>query len=396
MVTWQEKHFTPATEPVAGSVVPLVTSLLTVATAVLTAVGIGSGLTIRLLRNSPFWVVLFVVLLLASISLAASAKTRRPLILAGAVFLVALGGFTWLVGKVSRAAERPHLVATAETTTNGMVKVTATVKAEGLTTKELIYLVARGHSRVSIDPTTGSMLEAQGTNAGNATVLPPEVLVEEAALGPNASGAVDATFAFEVSPALYKDILVKVSRNQVHVRSQVHSGGLYEPECIPMAPAPANATTASADLTYSCVRLILPFGATRPSVVSSFGMPDEKGRRLLTVAVSAVGVPPSKIVVVDVLAGKTRLIHHTLAPDLVGKVQGAPTTPVDARFQQICILAALVNAGNDASMDEAAQQGYCTQARQLPLTVSLAHLGNAPPVASAAGTAGGRKGQQGN
>jgi hypothetical protein len=146
---WTKANFT-VDAPTPDKAVPQVTAGLAIATALLTAVGIGSGITVRILRNDPLWVVLFVLVLLSSICLAAFAAKRKWLVVAGAVFMAALGGFTWLAGDVSRAAERPHLVATAETSTAGLVKISTTVKADGLRTNLSISWRApgaRSHAR---------------------------------------------------------------------------------------------------------------------------------------------------------------------------------------------------------------------------------------------------------
>ena len=325
-----------------------------------------------MLRNDPIWVAVFVIILLASISLAAFAAKRRWLVIAGAGFFLALGGFTWLAGDVSRAAERPHLVATAETTSTGLVKITTTVKADGLRTKELIYLLTRGHIRAPIDPTTGESLpdedigrtEVEQALKQGSTARTPGSLIKEAALGPNATGSIDATYAFEVSPAVFKDVFIIVSRTSEHVTELLGTEGPNELECVPRL------NEADDKLNRACVRFILPFGAIRPSLAVSVGSPDSNGARLLTMNVAAVNVPPSKVIALTAWTGKALLMQQTFAPDVIGKVQATPTTTVGKSDANLCIVTALVAPGGDTTLP----RDYCDNSKSPPLTVAFAHL----------------------
>lgn len=355
-----------------GTVVPIVTAALGAGTALLTAVGVGTGLAVRLLRNDPWWVTLFVLVLLGSISLAAFAARRKWLVLTGAGFFLALGGFTRLAGDVSGAAERPGLVATAETTSAGMVKITVTVKADGLRTGELIYLMTSGHSRAAIDPTTGEMSTAQPvagaavaqlsqTKQGEAA---PAVLIKEATFGPDSSGSINATFNFEMSPAVFKDIVITAARDNQHVSAPPGSEDASEPECVARVPGTDD------KFNRACVRFVLPFGAIRPSLSASLGVPNDKGVRLLTTAVEAVNVVPPKVIVLKAWAAKDLRMQQTLAPDLSGKVKVAPTTTLSAADKDICVVAALVTLGTDARVE----RDYCDKAGASPVTVAFARL----------------------
>jgi len=366
-----KQNFT-SESPNLGTVVPIVTAALGAGTALLTAVGVGTGLAVRLLRNDPLWVTLFVLVLLGSISLAAFAARRRWLVLAGAAFFLALGGFTWLAGDVSGATERPGLVATAETTSAGMVKITATVKADGLRTRELIYLMARGHTRVAIDPTTGEMSTEQAVASTAVAQQPqtkqgaagPAVLIKEAAFGPDASGSINATFYFEMSPAVFMDIVITAARDNQHVSELLGSEGSSEPECLPRLPETDD------KLNRACVRFVLPFGAIRPSLSASLGVPNDKGVRQLTMAVGAVNVSLPKIVVLKAWAGKALRMQQTLAPDLSGKVQVTPSTTLSATDTDICVVAALVMPGSGEDL----KRDFCDKPTASPVTVAFARL----------------------
>jgi hypothetical protein len=366
-----KQNFT-SESPNLGTVVPIVTAALGAGTALLTAVGVGTGLAVRLLRNDPCWVTLFVLVLLGSISLAAFAARRRWLVLAGAAFFLALGGFTWLAGDVSGAAERPGLVATAETTSAGMVKITATVKADGLRTRELIYLMARGHTRLAIDPTTGEMSTEQAVARAADAKLPqtkqgaatPAVIIKEAAFGPDASGSINATFYFEMSPAVFKDIVITAARDNQRVSDLLGSEDPAEPECLPKPGETED------KLNRACVRFVLPFGAIRPLLNVSLGMPNDKGVRQLTTAVGAVNVSPPRVIVLKAWVGKALRMQQTFAPDLGGKVQVTPSTTLSAIDADICVVAALVTPGSG----EDVERGYCDKPSASPVTVAFARL----------------------
>lgn len=253
------------------------------------------------------------------------------------------------------------------------MKISTTVKADGLRTNELIYLRARGHTRVAIDPTTGEQVNPEDlqktATQQRASSSFPGVHIKEAAFGPNASGSVDALFSFEVSPALFKDVFIMVSRDRNYVRTFARQGDPYEPECIP-GPGNNKDDDAGGKLNRACVRFILPFGAIRPTVSASLGMPDSQGVRLLTANVAAVGVPPSKVVSVKAWADKKLLMQQTLAPDLAGKVIAAPTIPLAKQDTNICVVAMLVSVDTSLTVE----RDYCDKPGALPLVVAFAHL----------------------
>jgi hypothetical protein len=204
-----------------------------------------------------------------------------------------------------------------------------------------------------------------------------EILVEKAVFGPNAQGTIEATFAFEISPALYRDVVIEVSRDKKHVENPAAAGDTSEAKCVPQSDR-SESGDANDTLNHSCVRVLLPFGTAKPSIAASLGTPDGNGLSQLTTKVSANGIVPSKMIVLEVRAGTTLLMHQTLVPDLVGKVQAEPAIPVVKGTSKICIVAAVVDADGETAEGRSAMPDYCSDSASLPSTVSVTQLSPVP------------------
>lgn len=272
-----------------------------VAAAVLTALGIGAGIAFRMLRNDPVMAGIFLALMV--IGSAASLLTKNSWVWLGAYLLFFIGvfGLVWHAVEVSIATERPRIVTTAETMASGLVKVTTTIKAEGLLSREMIYFLARAGRRVAVNPATGEISGDSG-RAGRA-------VIKEAAFGPNADGAIDASFVFEVSPALFWDVWVTATKTKaaaVDIAKNVLS------DCIPKNEATTN---------YGCTRFILPNSPLRPSINVSYSLGSAGAADTLTANVAAGSVPPTHVILLSVWAGDQLVTSQTLGPDLAGAVK---------------------------------------------------------------------------
>src|SRR4051794_22238013 len=122
------------------------------ATALLAAMGVGSGVALRLLRNFPIALGVSVLALVGGTLLAMLAGRKELRTLGFLLFLISLGVVTWFFGEASQAKERPQIVTSSETTPGGLIKVTAKIRADGLTMHQTIYVGYRGSERVAVHP----------------------------------------------------------------------------------------------------------------------------------------------------------------------------------------------------------------------------------------------------
>ena len=322
------------------------------AAGLLTLVGVSSAVASRMLRNELVLTLAFLGALVIAVALAVFLENRRRWWVIVLLFVVGVVGIAWLAGTTSQAKERPLIFSSFETTSSGLVKVTTTVKADGLTTEDLIYLLSRGRLRVAVNPVTGELLE-EGFDE-------PLSVIEEASFGPNAAGSVEATLAFEVSPALFQDVIIIASRQRRVVAQQ-------RDECIP--------TLGQIELTpdYSCVRFILPRGPIRPVLVVSISPVSEFAPETLTVNVSASGLPPSRVINVAVWVGSaTPLVNQAVGPDTAGRVKGTISIPLPSGSSEVCVVAALVQPNTDSW--QAIGRGLCDHGAELPENVAVAFV----------------------
>jgi NADH:ubiquinone oxidoreductase subunit K len=335
---------------------PTIAATISAATALLAAVGVGAGLTSGILRNYPISVCLFILLFaIGAVSVAFSGRSRLVLLLSGSMLLGSLLLLAIRAAQESRVGQRPHLVATLETLASGLMKVSVTMKSDGFTRDEPIYLLAAGRLRGAVTSSTDAA-----------------VPIKEAMLGPTAAGQIEAIFAFEVNPARFKDVLLVASTNKSVVTSMTAASASYPLACIPWQAEAAPV----GDVRSSCIRLNLPFEAARPAVFASLSSPDSNGNATLTVNVSASAVPASKLVVVQAWNATDSLTDQVLVPDLTGKIQSTVLTfPVNAGKTDVCVVAALAapnEAGGLAPMPF--QAGTCSSAESLPPNAVFARV----------------------
>lgn len=323
---------------------------VSVAVALLTAVGVGSGTAARMLRNEPLLViVLLAVMVLAAVA-TILAQSREKWGAAFIMFFIGVLGLTWLAGTTSQAKERPQILASFEITSTGLVRVTATVKADGLTTDELIYILSSGEQRTRVNPVTGKRLLGTGS---------VHSVIEEAAFGPNASGSVEAALGFEVSPALFQDVTITASRQRGEVSREIA-------KCIP-------STNMAIEIPASgCVHFILPYPPIRPTVAASMNPGSDTAPRTVTLNVYAAGVPPSSVVVVKAWTGLgPPILEQEAGPDLAGSVKATITVPLSASASEVCAVAVLVPSATHLSGREVTK-ALCGGPSDLPETVGVA------------------------
>jgi hypothetical protein len=329
----------------AVQVFPEIGKGLGAATALLAAIGVGSGVALRMLRNYPLLMMAFVVVLVVATLATMLSENRYVRIVGFTGFVIALGVLTWVAGEASQAKDRPLIIASSETTGGGLTKVTTEIKADGLTMKELIYVAYRATRRVPVNSITGK--------ADNTTN--PRSLLGQAAFGPNSDGSVEGKFTFEVSPALYWDVAVTASRHRGLVDVSAAE------ECIPLS------TREAKGRDWSCARFILPIAPLRPQVSASISV--GAGERVITANVAAGGVAPSRAIVLKGWAGTKRLFDQVLGPDLSGAVKATLTTSMGSAGSQACIVAALVPSAVHRTAADV-KRSLCEETAVLPETAA--------------------------
>jgi len=322
------------------------------AAGLLALVGVSSSAASRMIRNELLLTLAFFGALVVALALAVFLEDRRRWWAIVLLFVFGVIGIAWLAGTTSQAKERPLIFSSFETTASGLIKVTTTVKADGLTTDDLIYLLSRGRLRVAVNPVTGELL-GEGIDE-------PLSVIEEASFGPNAAGSVEATLAFEVSPALFQDVIIIASRQRRLVTQE-------RDECIPTADQREQTPN------YSCVRFILPRGPIRPTLVVSISPVSEFAPETLTLNVSANGLPPSRVINVVVWVGSAApLVNEAIGPDTAGSVKATISIPLPSGNSEACVVAALVQPNTDSW--RAMGRGLCDQAAELPENVAVAFI----------------------
>lgn len=388
----------PDNEPAWADVFKGTTTAIGVVTAFLTAAGITTGFAMRMLRNDTGPLIAGLIAMLAGVIGAALLYQVNKY--GWAVFVLlffgALVELTYVAKWASQAQERPHLVASAETMTTGLVKVTTTVKAEGLQTDDLIHVVAQGYIRAPMDP----LKEERTVKKISRWV------VHESAFGPKADGSVEGTSTFEVSPALFADLVIMASRHREVVRAD--SGPCIPAELRPPAAAPASGSNPapvppapptnpvpvpptpapgsnpvptpgrdSHKSAQGCVRFLLPRANKRPVVSASISAgSNENADRILTATVSAGGVPPLSVVIVRAWFRTERqiesLMNQALGPDLAGNIKTLIAVPLKkGGSREACVVAFLPSDDAPANVNE----DMCKAETTLPEHVGRAVVG---------------------
>ena len=325
------------------------------AAALLTAVGVGSGVATRMLRNEWLLLAPVVVVMLGGLIFTFLSTTNKKWAVSVAVFFAGVFGLVWVASRSVRTAERPQIYASFETLPSGLVKVTTTIKADGLQNRELMYVVARGSPRTAIDPSTGLVI---GDGAGST-----QSVLDQAAFGPNASGSLDATRSFEISPGLFKDVTIRASRELDHVQATTGA------DCIPMS------LSAGRISAQGCARFILPTPMVRPVISASIAPAAEPGRRSLSVNVASSGVARSQIILVKAWVGPgPPLLEQTLAPDGAGVVGVTLSTMIPSNINEACVVASLMSTAGGTVPETT--RPYCATPSAIPENVSVANLRN--------------------
>ena len=276
--------------------------------------------------------------------------------LAFGLFILGLAGLGWLAGSATRIGkEPPHITASLETTAAGLARVTANVKADGITDNEFIYLRSEGTPRVPTDfPTEGLPLDGNPEAAA---------LLHEAVLGPNAAGSVDATSEFEISPALFQDIWVVASRQPNSAKNVVL------PRCISVSGGVASKPAPG------CVRLLIPRAPIRPVVSATVSPSGGTPPRALEAKVSAEGVPYASMIVVRAWIGHggNPLVDQVIGPDVAGNVAASFNVPIPAGPPAacVCLVAALVPSQRHSSRTAVEPDSLCKHDAELPSTVGV-------------------------
>jgi hypothetical protein len=329
---------------------------LGVAAAVLATVGVSSGVALRVLRNYPKEMMVFVMVMILGTLIAMLGKRTGWQVLGLVLFLGSLGRLIVLAGEASQARESPSIITSAEMTEGGLTKVTTTVKADGLTMDELIYVASRGSQRVPVNTVTGELM----ANSSGA----PGSLLGEAAFGPNSAGGVEGTFTFEVSPALFWDVAVMASRHRGVVKKATLTNAFSD--CIPISAQEAMRQK------WGCARFILAVAPIRPIINVSTASGSATAPRAVTANVSATGVSPSKFIAVKAWVGlKPALFDQMLGPDLSGAVKATITTPVGNAAAEVCVVAALIPSSSHSSPRDITR-ALCDRQADVPETVGVA------------------------
>ena len=352
-------------------------TLLSLAGALLLAVGVGTGVATPMLVSHPGLVVLFAGLVLvgalgASLSAikqwimsirgrrerppdksernAASGPSRESgWDVSIAAFIVGVLGLVWLAGW-TMGTERPHITASLEATGSGLAKVTTTVTADGVNGDEFVFVRSEGTLRVPIDVRTGE--------SSLADTAPRTVLVHEAVIGPSTAGSINASSTFEVSTALFEDIAITAWR----------SGGTEEaqPVCIPASAGGGSVRG------QGCVRFRIPRPPIRPVAVASVTPSSGMSSRTLEATVSAEGVPYPSTIVVRAWVGHTGrpFVDQAIGPDVAGNVKSSFKVPMPAGLADacVCLVAALVPSREHPSRKDVTG-ALCDHVTDLPGTV---------------------------
>jgi hypothetical protein len=330
----------------------VVAAVIAAVTALLTALGIGSILTLGVLRNHHEAVIACVTLVFASGVMLFAFKPRVVWVtIAVLLALVALEIFVYKAWQESAVGQTPHLGVLVETTAAGLTKLNATVKADGLHDKQPVHFIALGHQRADVLRTVravqaGSEVKpASGSNdqtpLSATSVDPVWVPIGTTDFGSNAAGSIDTSFALEVSASQFDAVLVMVSVKADAV-AKLATGS--RTERTPCQNQPAD---------VACTQVNLVQGTLRPAIAASLSTPDAKGNQTLDFTVSANSVPSSAVIAVTLWANAKPRTFALAPPDLAGKVQATFKAQVRTDTR-ICILAALVDAATaTSSVDKA-------------------------------------------